>query len=168
MYAYVEFPEHFVWRLSAWQPRLTGNCIGRLYFVAPRAGEKYYLQVLLHHVRGATSWDDIRTVNSHVYSTMKEACVARGLLQDDREWDLCMAEASLTQTASSLGSLFAMILDFNQLENSLGLWATHCEAMMDAKRHAADRERHIRATPTFEELANEALWYVECILQSHL
>ena len=149
MYTYVEFPEHFVWKDSAWHPHQTGKCIGRLYFVAPRAGEKYYLRVLLHHVRGATSWTDIRTVNKHGCPTMKEACVARGLLQDEKEWDLCMAEASLTQTASSLRSLFAMILDFNQPEDCLGLWATHCEAMMDDKRHAAGRERHIRATPTF-------------------
>ena len=64
-YTYVEFPEHFVWK-GAWHPRQTGNCIGRLYFVAPRSGEKYYLRVLLHHVRGATSWEEIRSINGHV------------------------------------------------------------------------------------------------------
>ena len=135
----------------------SGNCIGRLYFVAPRSGEKYYLRVLLHHVRGAKSWEEIRSVNGHVCPTIKEACVLRGLLQDDREWHLCMAEASLTQTPSSLRCLFAMILDFNQPDDALGLWASHCEAMMDDKRYSAQQERHIHAISDFAVLENKAL-----------
>ena len=86
-YTYVKFPEHFVWK-GAWQPRQVGNCIGRLYFVAPWSGEKYYLRVLLHHVHGAKSWEEIRSVNGHACPTMKEACVLRGLLQDDTEFEL--------------------------------------------------------------------------------
>ena len=154
-----------LWK-GAWHPRQTGSCIGRLYFVAPRSGEKYYLRVLLHHVRGAKSWEEIRTVNGHVCPTMKEPCVLRGLFQDNQEWHLCMTEASLTQTASSLRNLFAMILDFNHPEDALRLWASHRDAMMKDKRYAAHQERHIHAIPNFVVLENEALWDVECILQT--
>ena len=90
VWTHVEFPEHFVWKDSHWEPCKQGECIGRIYFVAPRSGEKYYLRVLLHHVRGAKSWEDIRTVGNQVCATFKEACVLRGLLQDDREWHACM------------------------------------------------------------------------------
>ena len=77
-----------------------------------------------------------------------------------------MTEASLTQTASSLRCLFAMILDFNHPEDALGLWASHRDAMVDDKIYSAQQERHIRAIPDFAVLENEALWDVECILPS--
>ena len=77
-----------------------------------------------------------------------------------------MTEASLTQTASRLRCLFAKILDFNHPEDALGLWVSHRDALMDDKRYSAQQERHIRAIPDFAVLENEALWDVECILQT--
>ena len=62
-----------------------GNTIGRMYFVHPRAGEKYYLRMLLNIVPGATSFGHLRTVDNITYHTFKDACNALGLLQDDRE-----------------------------------------------------------------------------------
>lgn len=34
--------------------------IGRMYFVPPTAGERFYLQTLLTVVKGAKSFDDLR------------------------------------------------------------------------------------------------------------
>lgn len=36
-------------------------------------GEKFYLRVLLNHVKGPTGFDDLRTVNEITYQTFKEA-----------------------------------------------------------------------------------------------
>ena len=47
---------------------------------------------------------------SLLYDTFKEACSARGLLEDDREWTQCLQEASVMQTGHQLRSLFVMIL----------------------------------------------------------
>jgi hypothetical protein len=70
---YVQFPEEFTYAeqspknqtAARWQARkrATLETVGRVYPVSPRQGEKYYLRVLLHHVKGATSWEDLRTVD---------------------------------------------------------------------------------------------------------
>nr|GEW44806.1 ribonuclease H-like domain, reverse transcriptase, RNA-dependent DNA polymerase [Tanacetum cinerariifolium] len=42
--------------------------------------------LLLNHVRGAQEWEDFRKYDNVVYSTCKDACYARGLLDDDKEY----------------------------------------------------------------------------------
>lgn len=45
--------------------------IGRLYFVHPSTGERYFLRMLLMIVKGAQSYEDIRTFQNVVHSTFK-------------------------------------------------------------------------------------------------
>ena len=44
------------------------------------------MRQLLGVVSGPRSFEHLRTVNNIVYGTYKEACIARGLLEDDQEW----------------------------------------------------------------------------------
>jgi hypothetical protein len=60
--------------------------IGRLYFVRPSCGERYYLRMLLMVVKGAQSYEYLHTYNGVAHSTFKEACNTRGLLSNDQEW----------------------------------------------------------------------------------
>ena len=77
---YQEFPQHFVWiKNKHWKPRQKGFAIGRMYFAGPSAGERFFLRTLLTVVRGATSFEDLRTVDGHCHATFQEACLARGL-----------------------------------------------------------------------------------------
>jgi hypothetical protein len=62
-----------------------GGKIGRIYFVHPSAGERYYLRMLLLIVKGDHSYQSIRTYNNITYATFKEAFNARGLLNNDQE-----------------------------------------------------------------------------------
>jgi len=55
-------------------------------------GERYYLQILLHIVQEATSYKNLRTVNGILYSTIKEDCLARGLVDDANEWHEALAK----------------------------------------------------------------------------
>ena len=65
--------------------------IGRMYNIVPTAGDLYYLRMLLTVCRGCKSFEDLRTFNGQMFSTFKEACNARGLLQeDDEEWFFCL------------------------------------------------------------------------------
>ena len=63
-YLYREFPEHFTWNKSKkfWKPRNVKRIqIGRLVYANPAEGERYYLRIMLNHVRGATSYENLRT-----------------------------------------------------------------------------------------------------------
>jgi hypothetical protein len=76
-----------------------------MYFVQPSEGERYFLRLLVHHVPGATSFEDLACTNRHLqhptqHAFFKEACQQRGLLQDDVEWAQCMEEAASMASAS--------------------------------------------------------------------
>ncbi|DAZ97930.1 TPA: LOW QUALITY PROTEIN: hypothetical protein N0F65_007271 [Lagenidium giganteum] len=48
--------------------------------------ERYRLRLLLCNVKGPKSFEDVRTVDSTVYPSFRDACRALGLLDDDAEW----------------------------------------------------------------------------------
>jgi len=68
-------------------------CVGRLYFVNPFAGERYFLRTLLTKVKSAISFEAFRTVNDVVHDTFKLACITFGLYDSDDEWNACLEEA---------------------------------------------------------------------------
>lgn len=86
------------------------NVIGRIYAVNPTQTELYRLRLLLLHVKGATSFADLRTVNGHEYSTFTEACLALGLIVDDEEWVRALEEANVWMMPKQLRYLFVRIL----------------------------------------------------------
>ena len=111
-YTYQEVPLHFVWdrQKKQWKHRQRGSTIGRIYFVSPIAGERFYLRTLLITVKGPTSWEDLRTFDGILHPTFHAACLARSLLENDDEWRECLTEASLTHVGESLRRLFSLIL----------------------------------------------------------
>jgi hypothetical protein len=50
---------------------LRSTQIGRMYMVCPREGERYYLRLLLCHVPGATTFNDLRTHDGELHPTFK-------------------------------------------------------------------------------------------------
>ena len=66
--------------------------------------------MLLLHVKGATSFDDLRTVNNVQYNTFVETCLALGLIADDEEWKRAMSEAAFWMMPRQLRRLFVRIL----------------------------------------------------------
>jgi hypothetical protein len=61
---YTQLPEQYVWVTTDmyWKPRERNfnSVIGRIYAISPRETEKYYLRMLLYHVRGATNTKILR------------------------------------------------------------------------------------------------------------
>ena len=83
---YYQIPEYFTWKPSSktWEKRRNAaNSIGRMINVSPNSQELFYLRLLLTKVRGPTSFDDLLTVDGKVHQTFREACIERGLLEDD-------------------------------------------------------------------------------------
>ena len=113
-YLYQDFPTYYTYSASLrkWTPRKSGVSIGRIYHCTPIMGEKYYLRLLLTVVRGAQSYELLRTVEGILHATFKSACIAHGLLGDDEEWARCFAEAVLFSSGRSLRILFTTALLF--------------------------------------------------------
>jgi hypothetical protein len=129
---YTDFPRYFVYdrEKKMWRRRKDNkgrytetNELPRLHWVHPTQESLFYLRLLLDKVKGPTSFEDLRTFNGITYLTFKESCVARGLVQTDEEWLLCMKEAAEIQTnISKLRELFAIILHNNTPTKPLELW----------------------------------------------
>ena len=62
---YREFPKHYRWikgkKVRQIRKQTLGQ-IGRIVYANLAEGERYFLRVLLNHVRGATLYEDLRTV----------------------------------------------------------------------------------------------------------
>ncbi len=114
-----------------------------MYFVQPLEGERYYLRVLLTHVAGATCFEDLRTTHrphtptTVVHPTFKAVYLARGLLQDDAEWDQCLSKVVGVQLPRSLRQLFASLLIYNNVTNPGRLWDRHKRALTEDFLHQA-------------------------------
>ena len=114
---YPDLPLHCRWDAGQkrWIRRrnvLAAPTIGRVVSLTPRHGDVFYLRVLLHHVPGAATFSDLRTVDGEVCATNQEACRRRGLLQDDDEWTAALADAVRTTRPGQIRQLFVVILLF--------------------------------------------------------
>jgi hypothetical protein len=83
-----QFLQQWVWnrRLKRWTMRKKGFAIGCMYYAHPTSDERYYLPMLLNYVKGATSYEHLRTMDGIEHDIFKNACIAMGLLEDDNEW----------------------------------------------------------------------------------
>ena len=66
-----------------------------MYNVSPGAVERYHLRILLLHVRGATSFNYLKTVNSIILPSFKEASLALCLISDDNPYVVTLQETVL-------------------------------------------------------------------------
>ncbi|KAF7835735.1 uncharacterized protein G2W53_010594 [Senna tora] len=121
---YAQFPTKFVFKTKSRECciRKSGHSIGRLYYVSPGLGELHYLRVLLTFVKGATSFEDIRTIDSVVHQTFKDACYALGLLDDNKEYIDGINEASRWSSGVYLRKLFATLLIHNTIGRPSFVW----------------------------------------------
>lgn len=116
---YCEVPAYYTWKNNQFYRRQQGQpvsgypgvkkdrVLGRVYTVHPSNTECYYLRLLLHEIRGPTSFTYLKTVNGEVQSTFQAACKALGLLEDDAHWDRTL-EVSLSHSPNRIRELFAI------------------------------------------------------------
>jgi len=119
---YYEFPDHFVYiRKIEWNKRQKGTAVGRMYSASLFQGERYYLCLLLTVIREATSFENLTTVDSMVYSTFKGRCIVLGLLEDDGEWVALFRDGAQFITGRALRHLFALALQYTTISNLLAI-----------------------------------------------
>ena len=91
--------------------------------------------MLLSHVLVPTSFESLRTYRGVQYDTYKDACLARGLLDDDSEWHNCLSQAATAAMPRGLRRLFATILVFGQPSNVRDLWNRHLPDLIEDFTH---------------------------------
>ncbi|WVZ78326.1 hypothetical protein U9M48_026061 [Paspalum notatum var. saurae] len=135
-YLYREFPEHFRWIKAnkQWVPRKQRAQIGRLVYANPAEGERFYLRVLLNHVRGATSFEHLKSFKGVTYPTFRAACEAMGFVETDKSLDDSLTEAAEHRMPNALRRLFATILAYCECANARTLYDKHFDSMTEDYR----------------------------------
>jgi ATP-dependent DNA helicase PIF1 len=124
---YTDIPNHYVWckKNKIWKKRKNvkdNYIISRMYTAHPNDVERYSLRILLTNVKGATSFEDMRTVDSQVYPTYKQAAIARGLISDDRQIYNTLEEAYNLLTNSHGFRVFFVNMLINTQPDALDVW----------------------------------------------
>ena len=142
---YCDVPKYYTWDASGkvFKRRVQGTAVlgypniratdalGRVYTVHPNNFECFFLRLLLHTVRGPTSFEALRTVNGRNCATFREACQLMGLLEDDAQWDATMAEAATVQSPARLRNLFVILLITCGPSNPGQLWESYKESLTE-------------------------------------
>ncbi|KAJ1687074.1 hypothetical protein LUZ63_018464 [Rhynchospora breviuscula] len=121
---YPEVTKFYTWHENekAWRLREQGYRLARVHFIQPTAGDLYYERMLLNSVRGAASFEALRTVNGVLHGTYKEACNALGLLDDNSEWLYTIQEAAASASCDQLRAIFVDILLYSDVADARDLW----------------------------------------------
>jgi hypothetical protein len=86
-YKYIQIPEHYCFKDNSWYERERGTiAVGRMYGVSTNNAELFALRSMLDCVAGAQSFEDLTSIDGHIYPTFRQACEAYGMIHDDSEW----------------------------------------------------------------------------------
>ncbi|XP_074352538.1 uncharacterized protein LOC141691674 [Apium graveolens] len=145
--------------------RKRGDVIGRLAEVHSSSGEQLYLRMLLLRIKGAVCFDDLKTVNGHVYNSFHKACATLGILQNDQQWHKAICENAHTSMPPQLRAMFVNILVYSPVSHPRSLWEAHWGCMSDDILLV---RRHLTGNPNLclsdIEIQNYALAEIEKLL----
>jgi hypothetical protein len=172
---YCDVPCFYVWNASrkAWERRKQGadveghpgvkatEALGRVYTVHPSNAECFFLRLLLHIVRGPTSFADLKTVRGQVCETFRDACEKSGLLENDQHWDLTLTEAAASQSPKRLRHLFAILLTTCSISNPLRMWEKYKTEMSEDILRTLQRQNPQQQLTFSQQIFNQALVCLE-------
>ena len=82
------------------------DALGKVYVVHANGSECFHLRILLHVVKGPTSFISVRTFEDITYEKFQGFCKAIYLLEDDTHWESTLYESVLCCSAKSLAHIF--------------------------------------------------------------
>ncbi len=121
--------------------------------------------MLLLYVRGATSYEDIRTVKGELCETVHAACLSRGLLADDKEWHRYLEERAFNDMPKRMSFLFATILSHCQPAEPFALWEHFKDNLCEDFLHEVRRLTHNRNFKMTVEQHHDGLRHIQKLLQ---
>lgn len=104
--------------------------VRRIYIVLPIDLERFYLRILLNHVRGPTSFDNLLTCQGIRHNMSQKATQSMGLIKNDQSIFYCLVEAMSFQVPSALQRLFVTIMVYYLAANIRLLWDKFRVSMM--------------------------------------
>ena len=99
-FTYQQIPEFYRWdrKTTTWIPRSKvgwgEKIIGRIHSANPVEQDRFYLYLLLLHVKGPRSWASFKTVNGKEVATWREVAEHHNLIDTDNECKMAMQEAN--------------------------------------------------------------------------
>lgn len=115
--------------------------------------------MLLHHVRGPTSFTELKNVNGQECQTYRQACEARRLLENDNHWDETMEKAVQCRSPDKIRELYATMLSSCCLSNPQTFWDKYKEYMDEDILHQL-QQVHTDMTSN-EHIYNKTLIIIE-------
>lgn len=129
---YAMFPRYYTFKNKRWKLKernlpgsnIQGVAVGRLNYVHPSAGERFFVRLLLTKVTGQQLADaamaqpmamegqvtaDVFELLKFGQETYKQACQELGMLADDTEWDNVLQDAALSMMPSQMRSIFVSL-----------------------------------------------------------
>ncbi|XP_031097006.1 uncharacterized protein LOC116001257 [Ipomoea triloba] len=147
---YIDMPTKFVWKKDI-----------RVLSKAERV--RHWTDFLL---RGPTNFEDIKSYKGVIYPTFRDACYARGLLDDDKEYIDAINETSQWSTAASMRKLFVILLTSNLVNRPENVWNEvwhHLSRDVQYNRCRVLQERELCLSD--DDKKNLALIEIERLLQ---
>ena len=86
------------------------DALGRVYVVPANNSECFHFKILLHVVKGPTSFISLRTFQSITYEIFQGFFKGKYLLEDETHWESTLSEGGLCCSAKSLRYLFVKLL----------------------------------------------------------
>ena len=140
------------------------NQIGRMPLITlnPHTKELFFLRLLLHHVTGPKSFEDLRTVDGIVHTTNQDACIALGLFEDDRTIEQAFEEgASFRVSESALLHLFVTLCVHAMPSNPLSFWEKYKNEL------CSWRMKEKKLDEPSPQIINDILLELQALFQDH-
>ncbi|XP_028093115.1 uncharacterized protein LOC114293281 [Camellia sinensis] len=155
---YREFTKKFVWVPTdrMWYERKQKTVIGRIINLTE--GARYYLRLLLNHVRAPTSFQNLKIVNRIVCESFRQVALQRSLLEDDDSQEKCLDEATNFRMPSSLRQLFATILVYCNPNDPKALFSKFEKSMAEDSLQKVDM--------SIEQARYQVLQHINSTLES--
>lgn len=126
----------------------------------------FFLRLLLHHVQGPKTFEDLRTVDGIICQTFREACYRRGLLENDNQWDATLREAAICRSPKRLRHLFSILLKTCDVGSPSILWNKYKDDLAEDFKHQAQLAHPIFQVVYTDEMYNRALIEIEDTIAS--
>lgn len=157
---YAEVGVQYVWESGRrrWKKRQQreSSIVSRIHDIGSAFSEVFALRMLLLNIRGPTSFENIRTINTVVYRTFREAAQALNLIRNDDAFYRTFDDLATLRMPRQLRMLFAHMLISFTIVSALTFWNRYKLQMI------GDFVRDARFANRDEEfLCGLALWDLE-------